>query len=292
MKKRQDGSDVGDLLHAVGKRDEALFKHCGLTAVDAYPPGTDLSSPALCKQKVMHDDNPIPSTSAVAPLLITFPANESLINKRKLEDLLRTTQITLSDSGTRKSVKLAKIKPKERCFLCNSAESLEASHVFQKSDISYKTQPQSETVVQTLLVLDNWMKDPKWKRPFDIHGAMNLIYLCHQHHVAFDHHAFCLKVNMSNQVLFHAFDDRLDSLVASANSRLLDPTQTYFNLDYISRRAVGMRVLQSQSRANRYVDHSNPQSWEATVDLSIAASEKEEEEGSDKEEEELDSVAA
>ena len=111
---------------------------------------------------------------------------------------------------------------------------------------------------------------------------MHLIWLCHQHIIDFDHHTFCLKVDLSNQVLFHAFDNTFENLVASANSPLLDPAQAYFDLDYVSRSAVGMQVLQSQNRANKYVDHSNPKSWEAIVDLSIAASErKEDKEDSD-----------
>ncbi|KAL3903407.1 MAG: hypothetical protein SGARI_005396 [Bacillariaceae sp.] len=61
-------------------------------------------------------------------------------------------------------------------------------------------------------------------------------------------------------------------LVDAANERLLDDKQTYFELEYASRRAVGRRILQSQNRANKYLDHKNPDSWEAIVDLSIAAS--------------------
>lgn len=275
-----DDSDVGDLIDAIYKREEPLVRHCSVTQLSAYPHGTDTESPTL-KQERIDIDSEVPATTKETFLIITFPANESLINKRKLEDLLKTTQVVLSESGTRKSAKLAKVKTTKCCFLCNSTTSIEASHVFQKSDVSYKSQPLSDTVVRTLQVLDNWMKDPKWKRPFEIHGPMNLIWLCHQHNIDFDHHAFCLKVDMRNRVLFHAFDDDFKSLVASANSRLLDPSQAYFDLDYVSRRAVGMRVLQSQNRANRYVDHSNPNSWEAIVDLSIAASEKEDKEDSD-----------
>ena len=268
-----DDYDVGDLMDAIYKREEPLVRHCSVTQLSAYPHGTDMESPTLQQQK-SDIDSKVPATTKETPLIITFPANESLVNKRKLEDLLRTTQTVLSESGTKKSEKLAKVKPTKRCFLCDSVVSIEASHVFQKSDVSYKSQPRSDTVVQTLQVLDNWMKDPKWKRPFEIHGPMNLIWLCHQHNVNFDHHAFCLKVDMSNRVLFHAFDEDFAGLVASANTRLLDPAQAYFDLNYVSRRAVGMRVLQSQNRANKYVDHSNPKSWEAIVDLSIAASEK------------------
>lgn len=268
-----DENDVGDLVAAVYKLEEPLVKHCGLSQLGAYPPRTDTGSPNF-KQRRLQSDSPIPSTTQDTPLRIAFPADDSLVNKRKLEALLQTTQIALSESGTKKSIELAKVKPTKRCFLCNSTDSIEASHVFQKSDISYKSQPQSDTVLKTLQVLDNWMKDPKWKRPFEIHGSMNLIWLCHQHNIDFDHHAFCLRVDISNRVIFHAFDENFRSVVESANSRLLDPNQVYFNLDYVSRRAVGMRVLQSQNRANKYVDHTNPKSWEAVVDLSLAASER------------------
>ena len=277
-----DDCDVGDLTDAVYKREEPLLRHCSVSQLSSYPHGTDMESPTL-KQQRCDIDSKVPATTKQTPLIITFPSDESLVNKRKLEDLLKTTQIVLSESGTRKSERLAKVKPTKRCFLCKSVVEVEASHVFQKSDVSYKSQPSSDTVLQTLQVLDNWMKDSKWKRPFEIHGPMNLVWLCHQHSISFDHHAFCLKVDMSNRVLFHAFDDDFKGLVASANSSLLDPSQSYLDLNYVSRRAVGMRVLQSQYRANKYVDHSNPKSWEAIVDLSIAASEKGDGESSEEE---------
>jgi hypothetical protein len=238
-----DDSDVWDLMYAIHGREAPFVQHCSVRQLSVYPHGTDTKSPTL-KQERSDIDLEITVTTNEAPLIITFPAHVSLINKRKLEDLLKTTQVVLSETGTRKSAKLLKVKSTRCCFLCNSAASIEASYVFQKSDVSYKFQPQSDTVVKTLQVLENWMKDPKLKRPFEIHGGpMNLIWLCHQHCVDLDHHAFCLKVNLSNQVLFHAFDNTFENLVASANSPLLDPAQAYFDLDYVSRCAVGMQVL-------------------------------------------------
>ena len=42
---------------------------------------------------------------------------------------------------------------------------------------------------------------------------------------------------------------------------------------YVSRRAIGMRILQSQERSGRYINHhDNVDSWKAVVTLSSAAS--------------------
>ena len=105
-----------------------------------------------------------------------------------------------------------------------------------------------------------------------MHGSMNLIWLCHTHNLQFDAHMFCLKIDLQNRALFHAFDNSFDGLVDHANIRLLDPNDDYYDMAYVSRRAIGMRILQSQERSGRYVDHDNLDSWKAIVALSSAAS--------------------
>jgi len=99
---------------------------------------------------------------------------------------------------------------------------------------------------------------------------MNLIWFCHTHNLAFNRHEFCLTTDMNGNVLFHAFDSGFEK----ANERLLDVRQTYYSLDYISKRAVGMRIMQAQLRRSRCLDPKNPSSWQAVVDISLAASEK------------------
>lgn len=102
-----DENDVGDLVAAVYRLEEPLVKHCGLSQVGAYPPRTDLGSPNF-KQRRLQSDSPIPSTTQDTPLRIAFPADDSLVNKQKLEALLQTTQIALSESGTKKKHQASK----------------------------------------------------------------------------------------------------------------------------------------------------------------------------------------
>jgi hypothetical protein len=119
--------DVGDLIDAIYKREEHFVRHCSPSQLNAFPHGIDIKSPTFKRERI-DIDSKIPVTNRDSPLIITIPANEALINKRKLEDLLKTTQIVLSDSGTRKSAKLAKVKPKKFCF-CAAATSLLRHHM-------------------------------------------------------------------------------------------------------------------------------------------------------------------
>lgn len=125
------------------------------------------------------------------------------ISKRKLEALLETTQFALSDSKASQKSKAA--KNLKLCFLCGGNKDIEASHVVQKSDISFETQRRTSDAVKTLELISNWMKDLKWARRFEIHGTMNLIWLCHTHNLSFDRHDFCLITDLNGSVLFHAF---------------------------------------------------------------------------------------
>mmetsp|Transcript_25830 Transcript_25830/g.38163 ORF Transcript_25830/g.38163 Transcript_25830/m.38163 type:complete len:147 (-) Transcript_25830:495-935(-) len=101
---------------------------------------------------------------------------------------------------------------------------------------------------------------------------MNLIWLCHTHNLAFDAHKFCLKTDLQNRVFFHAFDHSFGGLVNQANARLIDPDEGVYDMNYVSRRAIGMRILQSQEWSGRYINHDNVDSWKAIVALSSAAS--------------------
>lgn len=269
----EDGRFVAELRTAIYELHARAFGNTSPTDLYLYPfattlPVTDTSSQVDGGALVSTLD----SNTQATPLLVLVAESSSNLSKRKLQALLETTQLTLSDSKA--SQKLKAVKNLKCCFLCGGKEDIEESHVIQKSDISFKTQTSPSDAVRTLELITNWMKDPKWERPFEIHGSMNLIWFCRPHHLAFDRDEFCLKTDLSGNVLFHCFDLGLANLVTKANAKLLDENQQYYSLDYISRRAVGMRILQAQLRKDRYLDHNNPTSWQAVVDISLAASEK------------------
>ena len=75
-----DDFDVGNLIDAIYTREEPLVRHCSVTQLSAYPHGTDTKSPTL-KQEGSNIDSDIPATTKETPLIITFPANESLITE-------------------------------------------------------------------------------------------------------------------------------------------------------------------------------------------------------------------
>ena len=264
---------VAELSNAIYQLHARGLGTASPTDLYLYPFGTDMPV-ADASTQINGDDliSALPPTTRANPLLVLVAESSSNISKRKLEALLETTQLTLSESKA--SQKLKTIKHLKCCFLCGCNKEIEASHVIQKSDISFKSQSSPSDAVMTLELSTNWMKDPKWARPFEIHGPMNLIWLCHTHNLSFDRHDFCLKIDLNGNVLFHAFGPGLENLVEKANARLLDRRQTYYSLDYISKRAVGMRIMQAQLRRNRYLDHKNPSSWQAVVDISLATSEK------------------
>ena len=60
--------------------------------------------------------------------------------------------------------------------------------------------------------------------------------------------------------------------MADANARLADPAQPFFDMSYVSRRAIGMRLCKAQSAGYYFADHNNTDSWKAVVALSAAAS--------------------
>ena len=173
----------------------------------------------------------------------------------------------------------------KRCFLCGASgaanNKIEASHVLQKQDI-YATR--GEEALLTLDALKNWSAGQGWKRPFKIHDAMNLIWLCHTHNLAFDRHEFGLSLGgLDNRVVFYSCLEGYTQLVVDANNRLLDPAQPFFDMSYVSRRAIGMRLCKAQS-AGYFADHDNPDAWKAVVGLSAAASLKHESDSDDEDE--------
>ena len=205
--------------------------------------------------------------------------------KRRLEDLLFYHRSTI-ETGTTKSSKLAKVKKLEdgstRCFLCGTSGSpknkIEASHVLHKQDI-YATG--GEEALLAFDTLKNWSAGFGWKRPFKIHDPMNLIWLCHAHNLAFDRHEFGLSLGgLDNSVVFFSCLDEYAQLVADANARLADPAQPFYDMSYVSRRAIGMRICKAQ-RAGHFNQHSNPDAWETVVALSAAASLKHEKDSDD-----------
>ena len=200
--------------------------------------------------------------------------------KRRLEDLLFYHRAAI-ETGTSKSSKLAKVKSldngRKRCFLCGASgtqtDKIEATYVLQKQDI-YATGV--EEALLTLDALKNWSTGFGWKRPFNIHEAMNLIWLCHTHNLAFDRHDFGISLGgLDNSAVFFSCLDEYYQLVADANARLADPAQPFYDMSYVSHRAIGMRLCKAQSTGYS-PDHSNTDAWEAVVSLSAAASLKHE----------------
>ena len=186
---------------------------------------------------------------------------------------------------------MAKVRQLEdgskRCFLCGLPGTLtnkiEASHVLRKQDI-YATG--GEEALRTLDTLKNWRAGFGWKRPFHIHDPMNLIWLCHVHNLAFDRHEFGLSLGgLDNSVVFFSYRDEYNQLIADANARLADPSHPFYDMGYVSRRAIGMRICKAQA-AGHFIDHGNPNAWEAVVALSAAASLKPTDESDDEEEQE------
>lgn len=243
---------------------KASLHYCGAGDLDVYPAGTTMPPEDA---QYFASDSVLPQ--GVNSFVVVAPGEPQQLEERKRKShvlkLLETAQDAFSESGTRKSDRLLKVKAHDNgcktCFLCASQDKVEASHVFQKSDVSFRQG--QELAYDTLETL--------W-RPFEMHGSMNLMWLCHTHKLQFDAHKFCLKIDLQNRALFHAFDNSFDGLVDQANIRLLDPNDDYYDLAYVSRRTIGMRILQSQERSGRYIDHDNLDSWKATVALSSAAS--------------------
>lgn len=211
--------------------------------------------------------------------------------KRRLEDLLFYHRATI-ERDTSKSSKLAKIKKlgdgSKRCFLCGNAgtetDRIEATHVLQKQDINATG---GEEALLTLDTLKNWSAGLGWKRPFEMHNPMNLIWLCRSHNLAFDRHEFGLSLGgLDGRVVFFSYLSYLDEygpLVTDANARLADAAQPFYDMSYVSRRAIVMRLCKAQS-AGYFVDNGNPQAREAVVALCAAASLKHENDSEDEDE--------
>ena len=161
----------------------------------------------------------------------------------------------------------------KRCFLCGTAgtaaNKIEASHILQKKDI-YATG--GEDALHTFDILKGWTNGLGWGRPFRIHEPMNLIWLCHKHNLAFDSHSFGLTLmGLDGSVGFCSYDSEYDNLVRNANQRLQDANEPFYDMNYVSRRAVGMRLFKAQE-SGHYLNHEDTGAWEAIVRLSAAAS--------------------
>ena len=87
---------------------------------------------------------------------------------------------------------------------------------------------------------------------------------------------------MDNSVIFFSCLDEYAQLIADANSRLADSMQPFYDMSYVSHRAIGMRLFKAQD-AGYFIDHSNPNGSEAVVVLSAAASLKTEDGSEDEE---------
>ena len=163
------------------KNSKASLHYCGSGDLDVYPSGTTASP---------RDVPCFPSDSALPPggivsFVVVAPGDPQQREDRKrrshiLTTLLKTAQDAFSESGTRKSERLLKVKANEtgskNCFLCTSPDQVEASYVFQKSDVSFKNG--QDLPYDALVTLRDWRDGHRWKRPFEIHGPMNLIWLC------------------------------------------------------------------------------------------------------------------
>ncbi|KAL3893344.1 MAG: hypothetical protein SGARI_008227 [Bacillariaceae sp.] len=65
----------------------------------------------------------------------------------------------------------------------------------------------------------------------------------------------------------------------------MNSMQPFYDMSYVSRRAIGMRLCKAQN-AGYFIDHSNPNAWEAVVALSAAASLKPKDESDGEEDQE------
>eukprot|EP00339_Tiarina_fusa_P026794 CAMPEP_0117032336 /NCGR_PEP_ID=MMETSP0472-20121206/23187_1 /TAXON_ID=693140 ORGANISM="Tiarina fusus, Strain LIS" /NCGR_SAMPLE_ID=MMETSP0472 /ASSEMBLY_ACC=CAM_ASM_000603 /LENGTH=336 /DNA_ID=CAMNT_0004740945 /DNA_START=65 /DNA_END=1075 /DNA_ORIENTATION=- len=280
--------------------------HAGLTEISVFSPRTKppfSQANSIRPGKKLVDlidelENTTPPTSDDRPLIVVAPAPQQMAapsqseeKKRCLADLLFYHRSSI-ETGTSKSSKLAKVKKlddgSKRCFLCEASgtptNKIEASHVLQKQDI-YATG--GEEALLTLDALKNWSEGFGWKRPFKIHEPMNLIWLCHTHNLAFDRHEFGLSLGgLDNSVVFFSCLKEYAQLVADANARLADPAQPFYDMSYVSRRAIGMRICKAQI-AGYFIDHGNPNAWEAVVALSAAASLKPKDDSDDEEGQEI-----
>ena len=202
--------------------------------------------------------------------------DDASIRKRRLEDLLAYHKVVL-ETTTSKSSKLLKVRKtpdnSKRCFLCGvsgtPANKIEAAHILQKQDI-YATG--GDDALHTFDILKGWANGHGWNRPFKMHEPMNLIWLCHTHNLAFDSHKFGLALlGLDNFVGFCSYEMDYDTLVNTANERLRDENEPFYDMSYVSRRAVGMRLFKAQ-QSGHYLNHDNTDAWETIVRLSAAAS--------------------
>mmetsp|Transcript_23737 Transcript_23737/g.36034 ORF Transcript_23737/g.36034 Transcript_23737/m.36034 type:complete len:316 (-) Transcript_23737:1586-2533(-) len=283
-----DNDDVDDLRKAFVKQQNLNISPDGVSVSAAGVEGEALEEDKGLQPYFVSNARrkPGPGQSKNTALVLTVPrpVTEQQDNlyrekKRRLDDLLFYHRAVL-ETGTSKSVKLLRVRQfpggSKRCFLCGNlgtnGNKIEASHVLQKQDI-YATA--GDEGLETLDILKGWTEGRGWNRPFKMHDAMNLIWLCHTHNLAFDSHQFGLCLGgLDNSIRFCSFSDEYKDLVNSANERLQDTSQPFFDMSYVSRRAVGMRLYKAQ-QSGYYFNHNDPDAWQTVVRLSNAASMKE-----------------
>jgi hypothetical protein len=74
-------------------------------------------------------------------------------------------------------------------------------------------------------------------------------------------------VDLAHTVHFISYDRTFDEIVNTANTRMDDPNQPFYDMSYVSRRAIGMRMREAKKAG--HIVHGN---WEAVVGLSESAS--------------------
>ena len=264
-------ADIKALKNWIVNQDQEQNRKIGLIIV--YTPPVAAGDGRWIRAK-LHDkltDGQTYGFIDLAPQLAT----EEIRKRKERYDDMKAYHQAINDSGSSKSSKLLKVRNtgnnSKRCFLCGKDEKeagskIEASHVFQKQDVYMS---KGEAALDTFDYYKNWARgQPHWNRPFEMHGYMNLIWLCHHHNLQFDSHRFGLTlVDLEHTVRFISYDRTFDELVQSANARLGDPNQPFYDMSYLSRRAIGMRMREAK-KAGHIVDGN----WEAVVGLSEAAS--------------------
>ena len=91
--------------------------------------------------------------------------------------------------------------------------------------------------------------------------------------IQFDQHKFGLTlIDLKHSVHFVSYDRMYDNIVNSANTRLADTNQPFYDMSYVSKRAIGMRLRLREAERKGHVIQTALGTWEAVVGLSETAS--------------------
>eukprot|EP00977_Amphora_coffeiformis_P017179 scaffold5506_cov159-Amphora_coffeaeformis.AAC.6 len=94
----------------------------------------------------------------------------------------------------------------------------------------------------------------------------------HQPTTTPNQHKFGLTlVDLHHSVRFVSYDRMYDEIVDSANTWLSDIKQSFYDMSYVSKRAIGLRLREAE-RKGQVVQTALDPTWEAVVGLSEAAS--------------------